>query len=140
MVGYLEERVRTYGGPACHDGTGLGDVVAGYLGVEAEAVIMVGRTRADLFSEVIHAVEHGEILIPDCPATAMLRKRVLLCRRADLTTEHPPDEVVALAMAYRASKKVKGGSGQVKAPEVPKGRRTVLGTGFKRRSSIFARG
>lgn len=132
MVGYFEAAVRRYRGPACHDGTGLGDVVAGYLGVEAESVIMVGRTRADLFSELIHAIEHGEILIPDVPETKILQKRLKLCRRADLTTEHPPDEIVALAMAYRASKKPEGGAGQIKEPETPTRGRSVLGGGFKR--------
>lgn len=116
MIGYFEDRVRRYRGPACHDGTGLGDVVAGYLGIEAEAVIMVGRTRAELFSELVHAIEHGDILIPDVPDTKVLKKRLTFCRRADLTVEHPPDEIVGLAMAYRASKGVIA-AGAVKAPE-----------------------
>lgn len=116
MIGYFDDRVKTYGGTACHDGTGLGDVVHGYLGVQADAVIMVGRTRAELFSELIHAVEHGDILIPDCADTKILKKRLTFCRRADLTVEHPPDEIVGLAMAYRAAKGVVA-AGAAKAPD-----------------------
>lgn len=103
MVGYFEERVRSFGGKAIHDGTGIGDVVDGYLGVEAEAFIMVGRDRKDLFTELIHAIENGEILIPDNERTRKMKRVLQLCTRQHLFgDEHPPDEIVALALAYRA--------------------------------------
>lgn len=143
MVGYLEERVKAFGGPAIHDGTGVGDVVAGYLNVEAESFILVGRARAELLTEYIHGIEHGEIEIPDCPETRILKKEHTFATFDDLFgSGHLPDTICAGALAYRAAKRAVGGSGTMKDPEPPArdARRNVLSRGgFRRGGSVFGR-
>lgn len=64
MVARFNERLARYGGDAAHDGTGIGDVVDGYLEHAATSVIMVGRPRSDLLSEYIAGVERKEIVSP----------------------------------------------------------------------------
>lgn len=64
MIGRLGSRLERYGGRASHDGTGLGDVVHGYLTVVADPVIMVGRARSDLLSNYIAAIERREMIAP----------------------------------------------------------------------------
>lgn len=64
MVEKYNQRVERFGGEARHDGTGIGDVVAGYLTVSAVGVIMVGRARADLITNYIAAIERGDIESP----------------------------------------------------------------------------
>lgn len=133
MVGHLEEHVRLFGGPAIHDGTGVGDVVAGYLNVEAEAFLMVGKARADLLTEYVHACEHGEIVYPDdgSKASQITKKEHKFATFDDLYgSGHLPDTISAGALAYRAAKRASGGSGAMKDPE-PK-TRSVLSQGFRR--------
>lgn len=143
MVGYLEERVKAFGGPAIHDGTGVGDVVAGYLNVEAEPFLMVGRARAELLTEYIHAIEHGEIEVPDCPETRVLKKEHTFATFDDVFgSGHLPDTICAGALAYRAAKRAVGGSGTMKDPEpqARDSRRSVLSRGgFRRGGGIFGR-
>lgn len=104
MVGYLEDRQRKFGGTVVHDATGIGDVIGDYLSIVAEGFIMVGRARADMFTEFIAAVERGDMRIPDNERTRKLKRVLQLCTRQMLFgDEHPPDEVVALALAYRAA-------------------------------------
>jgi hypothetical protein len=64
MVSRFEERCQRYPGEAAHDGTGLGDVVDGYMAVQAKSVIMVGRERSNMLSRYISMVEHGELEYP----------------------------------------------------------------------------
>lgn len=101
MVGKFDARVTRYPGPACHDGTGIGDVVAGYMKSSAEGVILVGRDRADTFSEYIAAIERGE-----CEA-ARIESAYGAHKFASVDdlygAGHPPDEFVAGALAYRAA-------------------------------------
>jgi hypothetical protein len=104
MVGRFEERLRRYFGYARHDGTGLGDVVKGYLtGRPAEGVILAGRTWADLFSEYISAIERGAIVAPDI--------RFMHDEHRFATVDnvfgggHPPDSFVAGPLASVASKR-----------------------------------
>lgn len=144
MVGHLERHVRKFGGPAVHDGTGVGDVVAGYLNVEAEAFLMVGKARADLLTEYVHAVEHGEIVCPDdgSKATQIAKKEHKFATFDDLYgAGHLPDTIAAGALAYRAAREAVGGSGAMKDPEPPttKTRSVLSGGGFKRGGGIFGR-
>lgn len=103
MVQRFEDRQVRYGldrSRAAHDGTGLGDVVDGYLTQEAEKVILVGRTRSDLFSNYINAIEKGELVSPYIES---LFSQHLYCRVDDLYgSGHPPDGFVAGAMAWYA--------------------------------------
>lgn len=101
MIGKFDERVKKYGGKACHDATGLGDVVAGYLNVEAEGVILSGQTRSDVFTKYIAAIENGTI---ESPAIRYCESEHRYCTNEDLMgSGHPPDSFVAGAMAYRAT-------------------------------------
>jgi hypothetical protein len=103
MVQRFEDRQTRYGLPqsrAAHDGTGLGDVIDGYLTQEAEKVVLVGRTRADLFSNHISAIENGELVSPYIES---LFGQYLYCSVEDLYgRDHPPDGFVAGAMAWHA--------------------------------------
>jgi hypothetical protein len=64
MVAKFESRLNRYRGAAAHDATGIGDVVRGYMKVQARDVVMVGRERAELLSRYIAGCEHGEIIYP----------------------------------------------------------------------------
>jgi hypothetical protein len=106
MVGILDERVKLYGdatSKAWHDGTGVGDVVAGYLKSDAKPFMMVGRARADLLSEYIGAVEHDEIAAPFIESMEAEHKYATV---DDVYgAGHLPDTIAATALAYRAAKK-----------------------------------
>lgn len=101
MVARLDARLKRFPGSACHDGTGLGNVVDDLLTQPAMPVQMVGRDRAELFSEYIAGIERHEIT---SPRIDWMHKEHRYCRRDDLfkTGGHPPDSFVAGAMAYRA--------------------------------------
>ena len=95
-----------YPGPIAHDSTGIGSAIreypalAGYY--QLEDVTMVGRARIDLFRNYIGAVERHEIV---CPRIDALYTEHKYCGEDDLYGPgHPPDTVVALAMAYHAFK------------------------------------
>lgn len=64
MVGALDTRVKRYGGLAFFDGTGIGDVVGGYLTVPAVGVQMVGKARSEMLTGYITGVERGMIAAP----------------------------------------------------------------------------
>ena len=102
MVARLDERMARYRGVGSHDGTGVGDVVAGYLQSDVEPFIMVGRARSDLLTEYIAAVERGEILSPyiHCMET----EHRLASVDDVYGGGHLPDTIAAMALAYRASK------------------------------------
>ena len=104
MVARLDERARKYKGQICHDATGIGNVVHDYLSVAAEGFVMGGRPRTDMFSEYIAAVERGEIL---APRITFMYNGHKYCTNSDLYgTGHPPDDVVAGALAWRMRHKV----------------------------------
>ena len=100
MVGRYEERVTRYPGQAAHDGTGLGDVIDGYLTVGAESVIMVGRTRSDMLSQYISAIERGELVAPQI---AFMRTEHRFASVDDVYGKgHLPDSIAAGALAWAA--------------------------------------
>ena len=105
MVGRFDARLDRYPTPAeraCHDRTGIGDVVEGYMAHDAEGVILAGRARADLFANCVSAIERGEIVSPWITA---LEAQLRYCTVDDLYgAGHPPDGFVALALAYRGAK------------------------------------
>lgn len=101
MVAAFNEIVAEYEASACHDMTGIGNVIDDYLEVFSEGVTMVGRRRSELFGNYIVAVERGEVVVPD---VAYLRDEHKFCTYGDLySAGHPPDSVVAMAMAWRAA-------------------------------------
>jgi hypothetical protein len=103
MIRKFNERVEKYGGKACHDSTGIGGVVDDYQTVGAEAVVLTGQVRADVFTDYIAAIENGSIV---SPAIRYCEGEHRYCTNDDLRgSGHPPDSFVAGAMAYRASQK-----------------------------------
>jgi len=101
MVGKFNARLARYGGRACHDGTGLGDVVDGYLEHSAESFLMVGRARAVLLSRYISAVERGEIESPDI--TFMHNEHKLASVDDVYGSGHLPDSIAAMALLWEAA-------------------------------------
>lgn len=103
MIARFEHQVQRYKSRGKHDKTGLGDVVHDYLPVNAEGVIMVGKERADLFSQYIVAIEAGRIV---APRIEWMYKEHSYCSTNDLEgSGHPPDSVVAGALAWSARKR-----------------------------------
>jgi len=101
MVERLNKRVERYGGEAAHDHTGLGTVVSNMFTVPVEDVVLIGRTRSELFSDYIAAIEHGDIKSPRIEFAYREHK---FCLHEDLAARgrgHPPDSVVAGALAWR---------------------------------------
>ena len=89
-------------GAACHDATGIGNVITDHIRTSAEPVVMRGNPRTELFSDYILAIEHAEIV---SPFISYFETAHRTCSRDDLFGNgHPPDEVVAGAMAYKASR------------------------------------
>lgn len=104
QVERFEKRLKRYPGTAAHDGTGIGDVVAGMLkGVKAEAVILAGRERYDLLSEYVSAVEAGGY---KAPRLNLVYGEHRYASVDDLFKggegHHLPDTVCAMALAHRA--------------------------------------
>lgn len=102
MIRKFNEIVARYRAPAAHDKTGLGTVVDDYTDEMTIGVTMVGASRANLISEYVAGVERHEIVGPRIESAYGAH---LYCTNADLyeTGGHPPDEVVAGALAYRAA-------------------------------------
>ena len=101
MIDLLNRAAERYPGPVAHDATGGGSVVAEH--VTARVVIdfqMMGRQRRDLFISYISALEHHEIKMPRLEPFYREHK---YCSVDDLFGNgHPPDTVVACALAYHA--------------------------------------
>ncbi len=101
MIGILNDIGTRYPGPVAHDATGGGTVVAEY--VTLHDVIdfqMTGRQRRDLFISYIAALERHELKLPRLDPFYREHK---YCRVDDLFGKgHPPDTVVAMALAYHA--------------------------------------
>jgi len=102
MVTKFERQIERYDSNAVHDGTGLGDVVDGYLNKEAEAFIMVGRARSDLLSNYISDIEDGAI---EAPLIEFMESSHRLASVDDVYgSGHLPDDIAAGALAWRAGK------------------------------------
>ena len=93
-------------GPATHDATGAGSAIGEFPALAAhdqlQGVTLVGCVRTDLFRNYIGAIERHEIV---CPRIDVFYTEHLYCGEDDLFgSEHPPDTVVAMALAYHAFK------------------------------------
>jgi hypothetical protein len=100
MVARFEDRIQRYGGEAAHDGTGLGDVVDGYLTTPAEKVVLAGRSRSDLLSNYVNLCEKGGIV---APMITYAYREHLYASLADLygSAGHLPDSICAMALATK---------------------------------------
>lgn len=101
MVEEYNQRVLRYGGSGAHDGTGLGDVVDGYIKVSnVEPIVMVGRARSDMLSEYINGVERGEIV---APFIDFMEAEHRLASVDDVYgSGHLPDTIAAGSLGYHA--------------------------------------
>ena len=93
-------------GPAVHDATGAGSAIGEFPALaphdQLQGVTLVGRDRVDLFRNYIAAIERDEIV---CPRIDVFYTEHLYCGEDDLFgSGHPPDTVVAMALAYHAFK------------------------------------
>jgi len=102
MVKKFDDRLARYPGGGAHDGTGLGDVVDGYLTQYALSVVMVGRARSDLLSNYISAIERGEI---ESPMIEFMHGEHRYASVDDVYgSGHLPDSIAAMALAYQAGR------------------------------------
>jgi hypothetical protein len=110
MVGRLGIRAQRFPGVVAHDATGGGNVVADLLRekeILAQDVLMVGRGRQDLFTEYVAAVENHKLR---APRIAFMYKEHRYCANKDLYGDgHPPDSVVACALAWSLRAKIPRG-------------------------------
>ena len=101
MIRRFNERVQKYGGEACHDKTGVGNMVDDYLTVPAEGIVLTGQQRADVFTDYIALIENGGII---SPVIHYAEGEHRYCTNNDLSgSGHPPDSFVAGAMACQAA-------------------------------------
>jgi hypothetical protein len=101
MVERLDYINNRYHARSANDGTGLGDVVNGYLSTSSEAFIMTGRPRQDLLSNCISAIERKEI---KSPLINFFHGQLKYASVDDVYGNgHLPDSLSALSLAYRAA-------------------------------------
>lgn len=101
MIGRFDARVAKYPGGACHDATGIGNVVADYQDAGAKGIVLTGQTRSDVFTKYIAAIEDNAI---ESAAIKYCEGEHRYCTNNDLSgSGHPPDSFVAGAMAYCAA-------------------------------------
>jgi hypothetical protein len=105
LVGAFDERIDSYSfihsypHKGIHDQTGLGDVVAGYIvhdgiiGVE-----FTQRIKADTLSSYVNAIERNLLIAPYIKS--MYLSHVGASVNDIYGTGHPPDTIVAGALAY----------------------------------------
>ena len=115
----MDQRIDRWGGSAAHDGTGLGDVVDDYLEHPAEAVILAGKARADMLTEYIAAIEHGEVEFPRIEWAHQEHREASF---GDVYgAGHCPDSIMAGALAWRAYRQGRGGTADDVAVPEPAG-------------------
>ena len=106
MTEHVGALLDEYPGPAAHDATGGGNAMGEFPALaphdQLQGVTLVGRVRTDLFRHDIGAIERHEIV---CPRIDAFYTEHLYCGEDDLFgSGHPPDTVVAMALAYHAFK------------------------------------
>lgn len=111
MIERFMARIRRYPGDAVHDATGVGTYHSDQFTEVADDYLMVGKKRDDLFANFITAIERGECLAPRIisayHALKYVRNKDIYSAReaqdSGTTKGHPPDALVAGAMAYAAA-------------------------------------
>lgn len=102
LIDDVNRRTSQYGSTGCHDATGM-DVAGDYLTGSLKGVSMVGKSRADMLSAYVRAVEHDEMR---SPRIRSMYQEHRFARVVDLYTSrqsgHLPDTVAAAALAYYA--------------------------------------
>ena len=106
MTAQVGSLLDAFPGPAAHDATGAGNAMGAFPALaphdQLQGVTLVGRVRTDLFRHDIGAIERHEIV---GPRIDVFYTEHLYCGEDDLFgSGHPPETVVALALAYHAFK------------------------------------
>ena len=106
MAAQVGALLDAFPGAAAHDATGAGNAMREFPALAAhdqlQGVTLVGRVRTDLFPNYIGAIERDEIV---GPRIDVFYTEHLYCGEDDLFgSGHPPDTVVAMALAYHAFK------------------------------------
>lgn len=111
MVARVNQRMQRFPGMLVYDHTGLGSVVGDYLNIDERRnkvypVDMVGRDREILFSDYISGIEGHGIVAPRIQfAYAEHRYMTLDDIYKTGNKNHPPDSVVAGALAWSVRNK-----------------------------------
>jgi len=101
LIRHFNDRMTRYPGKGIHDATGLGDVVASYIEAHVIDYVISGRNKSKMFIDYETAAEKGDIVLPR--ATSLMAAH-RYCLRNDLYgTGHPPDEIVAIALAWQVA-------------------------------------
>lgn len=114
MVERLNKRWALYGGHVVSDSTGIGNVVSDYIEFPKGAVSkdlteinFAGKIRSEMVTEVVQAVENGDLL---APRVKSMYDEFRFVTPADLynvgSTAHLPDTISSTAMAWLARKKM----------------------------------
>jgi hypothetical protein len=101
MIALFNAQVQRFPGTACHDMTGIGNVIDAYLEVRTEGVSLVGLKRTNLFREWIAALESGDFIAPRIEYT--WREHKYCTNDMLFGSGHPPDSFVGAALAWRAA-------------------------------------
>lgn len=100
MTKKLDDRIRRYGGRACHDATGVGDVVDQLIEEAADPFVFTAKSSGELLTDYVTAVEQGEYV---CPFIKYMESEHRLASVDHLFgREHLPDTIAAGALAHRA--------------------------------------
>lgn len=104
MVAKFESRLQRYRGESAHDATGIGDVIRGYMRVQARDVMMVGRDRAELLTRYITACEHDEIVYPFIQFAYSEHKYASVEDVFSGGSHHLPDSIAGGALCWSTHK------------------------------------
>lgn len=101
IVERLNKRLDRYGGQCAHDMTGIGDFANDLVRHKVKGFVLMGRLRAEVWSDWIVAIENGEV---EAPRIEWMHREYLYCTIGDLygqgQSDHPPDSFVSGALAW----------------------------------------
>ena len=141
MIEYFNKAIREYNAMAIHDATGLGNVVNDYIDMRAQGFQMTGEKRANMLSEYVAAVERDKMVHPQIPSAYIAHKYAQV---GDLYSNaqqyHLPDEVCAMALAWKLAKKVSGAAGPItiKKTEQPMQLEKLMGINSGEQETVVA--
>ena len=112
MIGRLNKRWAMYGGQVVSDSTGIGTVVSDYIEFpkgstrrDLTEINFAGRVRSEMVTEVVQAVENGDLL---APRVKSMYDEFRFVTPADLynvgSTAHLPDTISSTAMSQACEK------------------------------------
>ncbi len=111
MIAKAVKRIQRYPGPACHDGTGLGDVIDDLIQDALRNVPNVlgiwlsGMLRQQILNDYVVGIENNELI---APFIKFMERQHRMASRADLYAtsdkkHHLPDTIAAGALMYHAA-------------------------------------